>query len=136
MQIPNISNYKEENRKWNDSGNPLRTPERINELFQICSQCPHFVKLPLITTGQCSICSCFIKQHSNTLNKLAWATTECPDSPKRWEAESAEYIVQYIEDNTPVDKNEKTTTEAVVEETKQENQLGVPNRPKKDCGCR
>ena len=77
-----VRQYMDERAIWVASGSPLRTDERIAELFKICQACPKIES----TLGQsfCGICHCRVANSGTKLNKLAWATTVCPDDPPRW----------------------------------------------------
>jgi len=73
--------YMNARQKWTQNGKPVRSQERINEIFKTCQRCPHF------TGSACSLCGCRITMKGNFMNKLAWATESCPDNPPRWEAD-------------------------------------------------
>lgn len=70
--------------KWERAGRPVRTPEQIRELFEKhCRPCeffePHRSRKD---RGRCLLCGC--KVNLQSLNKLKWATEQCPDDPPRW----------------------------------------------------
>ena len=70
----------QERKRWIQSGRLLRTDERIEEIYdEYCAPCEHFNK------DTCGVCGCRIKRKGTFLNKLAWATTECP--VQKWKAE-------------------------------------------------
>lgn len=70
--------------KWTLYGQPVRTQEKIDELYQICNRCPNYDEYaPEAGFGTCRICGCNINK-GRSLNKLAWGTTHCPDKPPRW----------------------------------------------------
>ena len=70
--------------KWTLYGQPVRTQERIDELYKICDSCPNFDRYaPGAEFGTCRLCGCNINK-GHSLNKLAWDTTHCPDKPPRW----------------------------------------------------
>lgn len=75
--------YKRERDVWVEAGKPLRSPEQIKEIFNICKGCPFFDESEA-GVGNCGICGCFIKEKGNLLNKAAWATTQCPHNPPKW----------------------------------------------------
>lgn len=80
--------YLDERRKWVKAGKPMRPLPLINDIFKNqCSQCPHFKK-KTPQAGSCSICGCRLHESSQTMNKIAWATTNCPDNPPRWTEET------------------------------------------------
>lgn len=76
--------YKKERDIWVEAGKPLRTPEQIEEIFEVCKACPFFDTGGSDSQGNCGICGCFIKKQGTTLNKAAWATTKCPHKPPKW----------------------------------------------------
>ncbi len=87
MKIPNIQQFREEKQKWKDAGSPVRTPEKIAEIFNICSQCEHHIEISS-SVYQCGICTCFIRDAGLSANKAAYATTRCPLEEPKWVEES------------------------------------------------
>lgn len=75
--------YAKEREVWVNAGKPLRSPEEIEMIFNICSACPFFFANSSVA-GSCSICGCQIKKRGKLMNKAAWATTECPKTPSEW----------------------------------------------------
>jgi hypothetical protein len=75
--------YAKAVRRWNDAGRPVRSQQRVREIYERhCRPCMFF------NDGHCSICKC----HCNTsgvalANKLKMATERCPIIPPRWKAE-------------------------------------------------
>ena len=103
MGFPNLyqmmKNYLSARSEWVDKGQPKRSPEKIQELHNICKECPHYKASPLddyflkkyIINNDgmgCEICGCFVNLNEE-YNKLAWATTKCPLDPPKWEEEPA-----------------------------------------------
>jgi hypothetical protein len=75
-----VVRFWQERRTWARAGKPLRTAERMAELYdEKCSPCEFY------KNSACDLCGCNIRREGNALNKLAWATTECPDG--RWKKE-------------------------------------------------
>ena len=70
--------------KWVAAGRPIRSDERIKELFSICQECPEFKKRKNTEDGSCRLCGCPIKQNG-VRNKLMMATEECPIG--KWKAD-------------------------------------------------
>lgn len=72
-------NYKAARDKWVDAGKPLRSPEEIQKLFELCEQCPakQFMRVGP-DVGRCLDCGCWLKRQGNSFNKLAWPTEKCP----------------------------------------------------------
>ena len=63
-------------------GSPRRSSQYVELLFQVhCSKCVHYDP----DLKECSICECHVSPSVTELNKLSWATEECPD--KRWRAD-------------------------------------------------
>jgi hypothetical protein len=79
-----IWNYVKAKQRWEKAGKPLRSPERVAEIYeQHCAKCPYF------KDEVCNHirCGCPVKKETLTRNKIEWATESCPlDSPK-WTAE-------------------------------------------------
>jgi len=91
--IKQAETYLAERKKWADAGKPMRSQERIEELYQICKECEHF------RSYYCGICGCYINKGTK-FNKLLYATTICPlkdigETPK-WIQEK-EFDPVYIE---------------------------------------
>lgn len=77
--------------QWLMMGKPLRSPERITELFAICEPCNEYN--PKLWTpygrGGCHQCKCHISGDTEKdINKLAWPHESCP--LKKWLAEVRE----------------------------------------------
>lgn len=84
-----VRRYRIALSNWKAAGNPLRTDDRIAEIYDgKCVPCEHFRKAPLVDKGQCNLCKCLISRTGVNLNKLAWATEACPDVPPRWNRDS------------------------------------------------
>ena len=68
---------------WKAAGKPVRSPERIADLYAICEQCPIF------QGGICTheACGCPVRQEAVWRNKLTWATESCPLDPPKWHAD-------------------------------------------------
>jgi hypothetical protein len=84
--IDKFIRYKEERKKWVEAGKPYRDQAKISHLFHICSHCEHF-EPETKRKGKCGDCGCNIKIEGRLLNKLAWATTQCPLDEPKWLAE-------------------------------------------------
>lgn len=79
--------YASERNKWAQAGKPYRTDARILEIFDNqCAPCENF-NPEGEGKGSCGICGCRLLREGKMLNKLAWATTECPLTPPKWDAE-------------------------------------------------
>ena len=84
--LDKIKRFLDEREKWVSYGKPLRQPERIEELFAICSGC-EFFEPKSEGIGRCGECGCNLKKEGTNLNKLAWATTHCPLEEPKWNEE-------------------------------------------------
>jgi hypothetical protein len=95
MQLPNYRGYKDEREKWEEAGRPVRSPERIKEIYDICKECENYIFI-VPKLGQCKICTCLLRPKGETMNKIAMATTNCPLDPPKWVAENSdqETIIQ------------------------------------------
>lgn len=85
MNRKQLSRFARESKIWEDAGRPLRPKETIAILYnEVCTPCPHF------GGDQCNQCGCTISPTARFRNKLAWATTQCPLQPPKFEAEPRE----------------------------------------------
>jgi len=84
--IENLTNYWAEHKIWKDAGEPIRDLDTMAEIHSICSTCPLFEKDAGWLPGydRCGKCHCNLHPTSKTLNKIAWGTTKCPDTPPKW----------------------------------------------------
>ena len=90
--IVQAKNYVIAYTKWVAAGKPLRTPEKIAELFTICEQCPSVSFIPISDgIGRCAECGCWLKKTETTRNALAWPTKPCPDQHFPNEVEEEPY---------------------------------------------
>jgi len=73
-----VSSYIQERLAWLKKGKPVRPQQEIEYIFnKFCKPCKYY-------NGKlCSICGCYVND-GNTLNKILWATTRCPDNPPKW----------------------------------------------------
>ena len=75
--------YLAERARWEAAGRPLRSKERMAEIYdEICEPCDSFAD------DMCEECGCSVRREGEEMNKLAWATTECP--LKKWLKEKGE----------------------------------------------
>ena len=75
--------YYKERKIWMEAGKPYRTEEEMAAIYEVCKECPFFEK----TTGpggKCGVCGCYLSPTRYYANKISWATTSCPDEPKKW----------------------------------------------------
>jgi len=87
-----IRNFRKERKKWLNAGRPLRTQKQMHTIFEdICSKCDYFEPTGK-DKGKCQRCGCRLSKDGIMLNKIAWATTQCPDDPPKWLEESPEFI--------------------------------------------
>lgn len=68
--------------RWYKAGRPVRSAERVREIYEtVCQPCPRFD--PVKRT--CTICGCRVRASGAALlNKLRMATERCPDTPPRF----------------------------------------------------
>ena len=97
MNTELIKKYVDERAKWIAAGKPLRNEERIKELFQICKDCPSFIRSTDIK-GKCRECGCGLKEYGSVLNKLAWSTTKCPLKEPKWKEEAGFEQIEVTEE--------------------------------------
>lgn len=86
QDVASLTNrFFQERTKWAQAGKPYRTDERMKEVFEICKGCPFFDGNE--EAGSCGICGCRLSPDDKFINKIAWATTNCPHNPPKWEEE-------------------------------------------------
>ena len=69
--------------RWMTAGKPYRSNSDINAIFtDICEPCEYFERKSDVR-GTCKLCGCKLKKTGKSFNKIAWATSRCPDG--RWE---------------------------------------------------
>jgi hypothetical protein len=81
--VQRAKQFKSARDRWVEAGKPLRTDEEKATLFAICAACPSGLYealpvAPLLAGGRCKACGCGLARERNTLNKIAWATENCP----------------------------------------------------------
>jgi len=78
-----ILRFLREYVKWAWAGKPLRSSEEMGRIFSICESCPFFDRYaPGETYGTCNKCGCNLDKTDKGRNKIAWATTKCPE--EKW----------------------------------------------------
>lgn len=61
--------------RWIAAGRPVRQPEEIDRIYhEHCKPCVHFDG----DKQTCRICGCNCRDHEALLNKIKWATENCP----------------------------------------------------------
>lgn len=85
-----IKKFLLEQAKWIKSGQPYRTEEKIQEIFNLCKTCEHFLKNKKENEGNCGICGCRLTESKQYMSKNSWATTRCPLEEPKW-VEEPEY---------------------------------------------
>ena len=70
-----VKGFVKEVAKYVAEGAPNVSPEVYFDRLEACDSCPHFLR----ESVRCGLCGCLIE------HKAKWQTTECPDSPPRWE---------------------------------------------------
>jgi hypothetical protein len=114
------ANYIESRKIWVKAGKPMRSLETIKLIYNThCKECEHYKS----TGYACDICGCYINEGENW-NKIAWATTRCPDSPPKWLEEE------------PYREKEKDTLNTIDAIPKEEMPPPPPPKPPgRGCGC-
>lgn len=59
----------------------MRPIEERERLLEICQVCPKYEDKPAmlgLSGGRCGVCKCGLVVERDILNKLAWATEDCP----------------------------------------------------------
>lgn len=71
--------------RWKLAGEPMRTPEEIEQIHRICEDCEFYHTAKLDNRSQCLLCGCSVNKHPDGLNnKIAMATEVCPHKPPLW----------------------------------------------------
>ncbi len=145
--LPSITelakNYKEERAKWIEAGKPVRTDERILEIYTQKCEPSDFRQ-----SNRCGISECFVKPKGTLFNKLAWGTTKCPyERSPFWSEETdpnnlrnaTQEEIDAFEEEEELKLDEKLKQEMLVQEENQETTVDNPPPPpppkKKGCGC-
>lgn len=74
-------------RRWLAAGRPVRSPERVREIFAICKECEYFRPGTADIEGSCRLCGCRLRDSGGMINKIQMATEGCPANPPRWDPE-------------------------------------------------
>jgi len=80
-----VKSYKSARERWKAAGSPLRTDEEKRAIYSICERCPTGDFNPDnaaaafgFAGGECKVCKCGLSPERVILNKIAWATEDCP----------------------------------------------------------
>jgi hypothetical protein len=105
--------YLTERGKWVQYGKPLRTPERIEELYNICIECEQY-EPKKENVGNCALCGCYVRKAGKNMNKLSYATTRCPLEEPKWieEPEILALTEEQLHEQMNAKKAENEKTEA------------------------
>lgn len=144
--IKRIMSYTLERKKWMEAGKPVRSEELISHIFTThCKECPHY------TGTICNICGCMINTTTG-MNKLYWATTNCPYDPPKWNQETQMPVAEekqpeLVEEEPIIEPEPPKPEPEPVEEIKKEGEpviiadpppepVEIKPPPKKSgCGC-
>lgn len=80
--IATAARYVQAYAKFKASGKQVASLPQIVNRFRICSTCPQYND----AEGRCAICGCFVNllHDGQGMNKLEWATENCPHNPPKW----------------------------------------------------
>lgn len=124
----NIVSYEQELDKWEKAGKPVRSPERMKEIFDThCFHCPYY------TGEKCNICGCLINLTTG-LNKLRWATTYCPHDPPKWTADIP--INNDAEEKAVIQPEKESGETPKKQDVPPRDEPPIKKKRKKGCGCR
>lgn len=129
-------NITQEVLKWVLQGRPMRTQKDIEYIFdKHCSECPFLAK-ETDTSGVCKLCGCAIRKDNSLINKLALATTKCPDNPPKWDRHNIEVGPHQVFSPPVVNRPETppSVISSLQEQKKEEVSQPPPNTKKKCCG--
>ena len=69
-----------ETARWIVGGIPYRSKAAIDVIFtEVCQPCEHFQQGPVFDYGTCKKCGCPLKRAGRRGNKIARATSRCPE---------------------------------------------------------
>jgi rRNA maturation endonuclease Nob1 len=78
--ISKAVNYVKDTAEWVASGIPYRSKVAIDVIFtEVCQPCEYFKQGPVFDYGTCEKCGCPLKRAGRNRNKIAWATSKCPE---------------------------------------------------------
>mgnify|MGYP003139556758 FL=1 len=73
-------NYGKDTAAWVVGGIPYRSKTAIDVIFtEVCQPCEHFQQGPVFDYGTCKKCGCPLKRAGRRGNKIARATSKCPE---------------------------------------------------------
>lgn len=107
MDYNKVKNFMNTHFEWIKMGRPVRTPEKIVELYNICSSCEHFQK------DRCMECGCYIKKHGIIMNKLALANTRCPLDEPKW-IEEPGFEPKELPTEIPIDEKSSIKDQKII----------------------
>ena len=70
-----VKTFGKELTKYIKEGAPNVTPDQYVKRLLACKECPHIIERSM----RCNLCGCKLE------HKAKWRTTDCPDTPGRWE---------------------------------------------------
>jgi len=70
-----VKGFVEEAIEYAKQGAPHVTAKQYEDRLKACYSCENFKK----DVERCGLCGCLVE------HKAKWATSNCPDDPKRWE---------------------------------------------------
>jgi hypothetical protein len=74
--------------RWIAAGRPVRSEERVAEIFSICQACERFRPGASELEGSCAVCGCRLRSTGGLFNKIQMATESCPLKPPKWTADA------------------------------------------------
>lgn len=80
-----VSSFTAAQARWLAAGSPVRSGQRIAEIFAVCQECDHFRAGAAEGHGTCRLCGCCLRRFGGLLNKIRMATEGCPAKPAKWE---------------------------------------------------
>jgi len=70
-----LKSFVREAKEYAKAGAPHVDPDEYRKRIEACMSCPFLKK----EVDRCGICGCLVE------HKAKWATSSCPDNPKRWD---------------------------------------------------
>lgn len=77
--VTQVANVSKGAAKWIAAGRPVRSDEEVAKLFDQCQSNVCGLYRPKEDgVGRCAGCGCWLKRNGGLMNKLKWATEDCP----------------------------------------------------------
>ena len=101
--LEQVKHYLDDRSKWVAAGKPVRSPEEIERIFNICEKntCGYYEKKSE-KTSKCNFCGCYLKKKSNSFNRISWSNLGCPLEEPLWLPEEP-YLEEALNEPEPLE---------------------------------